>query len=111
MSDYDASRNSNGHILLKAANSFPHPHGSCGISQPAMGGVMKDITMTCLGAAVYFDGLADDGWPEDAGLWPTDGFTSLRAKRHTNRVGDARSAPLSGLIKFLFRKRHRIEIS
>ncbi len=27
-------------------------------------------TKTHVGAAVFFDRLADDGWPEDAAEWP-----------------------------------------
>jgi hypothetical protein len=31
---------------------------------------MREQKKTYVGAAVFFERLADDGWPEDAGLWP-----------------------------------------
>jgi len=36
---------------------------------------MKDPKKTYVGAAVFFERPADDGWPEDAGSWPMDGCT------------------------------------
>jgi hypothetical protein len=36
---------------------------------------------TYVGAAVFYEREADDGWPEDAGLWPIDGYTSHLANR------------------------------
>lgn len=34
---------------------------------------MNDSKHTYVGAAASFDRTADDGWPEDAGLWPIEG--------------------------------------
>ena len=36
---------------------------------------------TYVGAAVSFERAADDGWPDDAGLWPIDGGASRLANR------------------------------
>ena len=47
---------------------------------------MKEPKKTYVGLAVFFDRLADDGWPEDAGLWPLDGFTTPPIKYPDERV-------------------------
>jgi len=36
---------------------------------------MKVPMQTQIGAGVFRDLAADDGWPEDAGLWPLEGVT------------------------------------
>ena len=42
---------------------------------------MKAPKKTHVGAAVFFERLADDGWPEDAGCWPIGGCPSSPVKR------------------------------
>jgi hypothetical protein len=34
---------------------------------------MREPKKTYVGAAVFFERLADDGWPEDFGWWPERG--------------------------------------
>ena len=60
---------------------------------------------TYVGAAVFFDRLADDGWSEDAGLWPIDGRTLPPAKRLHKRVPGVRR--FSQFIKSLLRNLNR----
>jgi hypothetical protein len=40
---------------------------------------MKAPKKAYVGAAVIFERVADDGWPEDAGLWPIDGRARVRS--------------------------------
>jgi hypothetical protein len=60
---------------------------------------MKEQKKTYVGAAVFFERLADDGWPEDTGLWPFDEWTSP-ANSHERVRGVRR---LSRLIESYFR--------
>ena len=68
---------------------------------------MKEPKKTCVGAAVYFERLADDGWPEDAGSWPIDGGVSRPVNCSDVYVQGARRPPLSQRIKSLLRSRNR----
>ena len=65
---------------------------------------MKELKRTYVGAAVFFERLADDGWPEDAGLWPIGGWPSPPANSH-ERLQTIRR--LSQLIKSLLPRRNR----
>ena len=65
--------------------------------------MMKEHKKTYVGAAVFFERLADDGWPEDAGLWPFDGFASPPIKGSDEPVQAARSRSLSQLVTSLVR--------
>ena len=51
---------------------------------------MKEPKKTYVGAAVFFERLADDGWPEDAGWWPIGGCTSPPVTYSDERVQGAR---------------------
>ena len=64
---------------------------------------MKDQKKTYVGPAVFFERLADGGWPEDAGLWPLDGFTSPPIK-----CPDERVQRVSQFVKSLMRNSSRM---
>jgi len=64
---------------------------------------MKEQKKTYVGAAVFFERLADDGWSEDVGLLPFDGFTSPPIKRPEERVQGARRLSLAQFVKSLLR--------
>jgi len=68
---------------------------------------MKEPKRTYVGAAVFFERLADDGWAEDAGLWPFDGFTSPPIKYPDERVQGLRRLSLSQFVKSLVRSASR----
>jgi hypothetical protein len=68
---------------------------------------MKEPKKTYVGAAVVFERLADDGWPEDAGSWPIDGCTSRPVNCSDVCVQGARRRSLSQRIKSLLRSRNR----
>ena len=69
---------------------------------------MKEQKKTYVGAAVFFERLADDGWPEDAGLWPFDGFTPPPIKCLDERVQGARRLSVSQFVKSLVRSGSRM---
>jgi len=64
---------------------------------------MKEQKKTYAGAAVFFERTADDGWPEDAGLWPLNGFNTPPIKYPDERVEGAKRLSLSQLVKSLLR--------
>jgi hypothetical protein len=64
---------------------------------------MKAPKKTYVGAAVVFERVADDGWPEDAGLWPIDGRTP-RPVNGEACVRGIRWPPLSQFTKPLLRR-------
>jgi len=66
---------------------------------------MKEKKKTYVGAAVFFERQADDGWPEDAGLWPFDGFTPPPIKCPDGRVQEARRLSFSRFVKSLVQSR------
>jgi hypothetical protein len=68
---------------------------------------MKQSKKTYVGAAVFFDRLADDGWPEDAGRWPISGCSSPPVECPHERVQGVRRLSLSQLIRSLLRNRNR----
>jgi hypothetical protein len=59
------------------------------------------------GSAVLFDWPADDGWPDDAGLWPWRiGGRTLRPVQFSGEgVQGVRRLFISKFIKFLLRSR------
>ena len=62
---------------------------------------------TYVGMAVFFDRLADDGWPEDAGWWPKGGCTLPPVKCSRERIQGIRRLFPSQFIKSLLRNRNR----
>ena len=70
---------------------------------------MKEPKKTYVGAAVFFERLADDGWPEDAGWWPEriGGCILLTANCPDERVQEIRRPSLSEFIKAFVRNRNR----
>ena len=64
---------------------------------------VKEQKKTYVGAAVFFERLADDGWPEDAGMWPFDGLNSPRTKGPSERGQKARRLSLALLVKSFVR--------
>ena len=66
---------------------------------------MKETKKTYVGAAVFFDRLADDGWSEDVGLWPIGGRTLPPAKCFHKRLQGV--SRLSQFIKSLLRDRDK----
>lgn len=64
---------------------------------------MKEPKKTYVGAAVFFERLADDGWPEDAGWWPEriGGCTLRPVNRSDERVQGVRRFSPSQFIKSL----------
>jgi hypothetical protein len=69
---------------------------------------MKEQKKIYVDAAVFFERLADDGWPEDAGLWPFDGFISPPVKCSHECVQRVRRLFRSQFIKCLLRNRNRM---
>ena len=68
---------------------------------------MKEPKKTYVGMAVFFDRLADDGWPEDAGWWPKGGAILTSVKSSRERIqGFTRLSP-SQFIKSLLWNRNR----
>jgi len=65
---------------------------------------MKEPKKTYVGAAVFFDRLADDGWPEGAGLWPIGEWTSPPGNSY-ERFQEIRR--VLQLIKSILPKRNR----
>ncbi len=65
---------------------------------------MKEPKKTYVGAAVFFERVADDGWPEDAGLSPQrlSGF-ALGPLNTEERVKGAKRLSPSQFIKSLLR--------
>ena len=61
------------------------------------------------GAAVFFERPADDGWPDDASLWPwrTGGHTLHAVNYSDERIQGVRRLSISEFIKSLLRSRHR----
>jgi hypothetical protein len=51
---------------------------------------MKEPKKTYVGAAVYFERLPDDEWPEDSGQWPER--AAGRAVREANWPDDSSTA-------------------
>jgi len=68
---------------------------------------MKEPKKTYVGAAVFFERAADDGWPEDSGWWPerADGCTLREAHCSDDRVQGVRRLSLSLFLKSLLRGR------
>jgi hypothetical protein len=68
---------------------------------------MKEPKKTYVGAAVFFERLADDGWPEDAGWWPerTGGCTVRAAQRADDPAQEVRRLSLSSFLKPILRGR------
>jgi hypothetical protein len=64
---------------------------------------MKALKKTYVGSAVFFERLADDGWPEDAGWWPMDECTSSPVKCSDERVLAVKRRSLSQCVKSLLR--------
>jgi hypothetical protein len=62
---------------------------------------MKEPQKIYVGAAVFFDHVADDGWPGDAGLWPVDGGTSRSVDRAAVNVDKPRHPSLPQRLQFL----------
>lgn len=60
---------------------------------------------TYVGAAVFFERAADDGWPEDSGWWPerAGGSTLRAANCSDDSVQGVARPPLSQFIKSLLR--------
>ena len=52
--------------------------------------IMKETKKPGVGAAVFCERLADDGWPEDAGWWPLDRYTAPLVKSSRERVQGVR---------------------
>ena len=68
---------------------------------------MKEARKTYVGAAVFFERLADDGWPEDAGFWEIDGCGPRPVHRAQARVREvSRRSPFQ-LAKSLLRNHYR----
>ena len=65
---------------------------------------MREQKKAYVGAAVFFERLADDGRPEDPGLWPFDGFTSPPIKCPGEPVQEATRLSLSQFVKSLVRR-------
>jgi hypothetical protein len=68
---------------------------------------MKEPKKTYVGMAVFFDRLADDGWPEDAGLWPIGRYTLPPVECSRERIQGIRQLFPSQFIKSLLRNRNR----
>lgn len=72
---------------------------------------MKKPKKTYVGAAVFFERVADDGWPEDAGLWSVDvGGCRLHTNSVTHPkecVRQVRRLSLSSFIQSILRSRNR----
>lgn len=68
--------------------------------------MMQHPNKTYVGAAVFFERLADDGWPEEAGFWPIGGCTSSSLKCPDERIPGVRRMSVSHLIEILLRKRN-----
>jgi hypothetical protein len=68
---------------------------------------MDEARKTYVSAAVFFERLADDGWPEDAGRWPISGCTSAPIKSSHRRAHGVRRLSPSGLVKSLLQNRRR----
>jgi len=71
---------------------------------------MKEAKKTYVGAAVFFERMADGGWPEDAGWWPERiGGCTLRPSNGSDaRVRGVRRLSLRQIIKSLLRIGDRI---
>jgi hypothetical protein len=69
----------------------------------------KELKTSHVGAPVFFEHLADDGWPQDVGWWPERiGGCILHSVNCSNeRVQGVRRLSLSHLIKSLLRRRKR----
>jgi hypothetical protein len=70
---------------------------------------MKESKKSYVGSAVFFDRLADDGWPEDAGLWPerSGGPALYSSEISGQRVQGFIRFSLFQFIKSLLRSRDR----
>ncbi len=71
---------------------------------------MKELKKTYVGAAVFFERLADDGWPEDAGGWPERiGGCPLHTTIHwpNTNVQEGARFSFSHLIQSVLRIRNR----
>jgi hypothetical protein len=68
---------------------------------------MKQPKKTYVGMAVFFERLADDGWPEDASGWPIGRCTLLPADCSDERVRGVKQLRRSPFIKSLLRIRIR----
>jgi hypothetical protein len=64
---------------------------------------MKASKTTYGVAAVVFERLADDGWPDDAGWWPLGGRVSTANRPFEQRVQIVRDRSLSQFTKSLLR--------
>ena len=67
---------------------------------------MKESKQTSVGAPVFFERLADDGWPEDAGWWPERiGGGTLRPVHRSDERGQGvrRFSPSQFMKSFLQR--------
>jgi hypothetical protein len=53
---------------------------------------MKKPKEAYVGAGVFFERLADDGWPEDAGWWPIGGCTSPLVSAPTSASRESQPA-------------------
>ena len=62
---------------------------------------MKAPKTTSGGAAVVFERLADDGWPEDAGWWPLGGCVEPTNQRFEESILVVRRRSLSQFTKSL----------
>jgi len=60
---------------------------------------MNKQNKTYVGAAVYFERLADDGWGEDGELWPLDVVRAPAMTRPGARVHGLRRRFLSHFVK------------
>lgn len=71
---------------------------------------MKEPKKTDVGAAVFFERPADDGWPEDAGWWPERivGFALLPVDSSDDRAQEIRRLSLPQVIRSLLLDRTRM---
>lgn len=68
---------------------------------------MNRLNKTYVGAAVFFDRTADDGWPEDAGWWPLGQWAEALDGRPPHRIGRVRWPPPFQSIKSFLRNLDR----
>jgi len=66
---------------------------------------MKEPKKTYVGAAVFFERLSDDEWPEDSGRWSekVGGYTARAANCSDDSVSGVARPSVSQFIKSLLR--------